>query len=110
MVQPITDLPKYQPTPDPLLPLGQMNSSGGLNSALVVAHQLVRDTVRNHDVRSAQLVLRRVDLLAKELVEGLEPGEDHRALHHLDVPLAQAVEVGADSNAPPRHLHDRFEC
>ena len=50
------------------------------------------------------------DLLAKELVEGLEPGEDHRALHHLDVPLAQAVEVGADSNAPPRHLHDRFEC
>merc|ERR1719440_2118314 len=48
-----------------------------------------------------------VDLLAEELVERLEAGENHRALHHLDVALAQTVEVSADPDAPPRDVAER---
>mmetsp|Transcript_90096 Transcript_90096/g.275896 ORF Transcript_90096/g.275896 Transcript_90096/m.275896 type:complete len:555 (+) Transcript_90096:1303-2967(+) len=76
----------------------------GLDAVLVVGHQLVGHAVGHHDVRPAQLVLRRVHLLPEQLVQGLEAREDHRALDHLDVPLPQAVEVRADADAAARDV------
>ena len=53
------------------------------------------DSVGEHDLRPAQLVLRRVDLLAEQLVERAETGEQQRAVLHLDHTLRKAVDVGA---------------
>mmetsp|Transcript_13466 Transcript_13466/g.36269 ORF Transcript_13466/g.36269 Transcript_13466/m.36269 type:complete len:694 (+) Transcript_13466:423-2504(+) len=75
-----------------------------LDAVLVVVHKLVRDAVGHHDVRAAQLVLCRVHVLTQEFVDGLKPGEDHGAFHHLDVSLPKAIQVSADANAAPCHI------
>mmetsp|Transcript_156783 Transcript_156783/g.500284 ORF Transcript_156783/g.500284 Transcript_156783/m.500284 type:complete len:550 (+) Transcript_156783:401-2050(+) len=74
----------------------------GLDTILVVLHKLVRDTVWHHDVRTAELILRGVDLFPHEFVQGLRACEDHRTLDHLDVPLAKPVEVRADAHTAAR--------
>mmetsp|Transcript_95182 Transcript_95182/g.199016 ORF Transcript_95182/g.199016 Transcript_95182/m.199016 type:complete len:570 (+) Transcript_95182:153-1862(+) len=70
----------------------------GLDTILVVLNQLMRDAIGDHDVRASKLVLRGVDLLAHQLVERLRASQDHRSLHHLDVPLAQSVQISTDTN------------
>mmetsp|Transcript_49135 Transcript_49135/g.139167 ORF Transcript_49135/g.139167 Transcript_49135/m.139167 type:complete len:1351 (-) Transcript_49135:2919-6971(-) len=65
----------------------------------VVVHEKVRDAVREHDHGAAQLVVRGVDILAHELVQGLVSGEDDRRVGALlDGALAEADEVGADAD------------
>mmetsp|Transcript_89339 Transcript_89339/g.257689 ORF Transcript_89339/g.257689 Transcript_89339/m.257689 type:complete len:424 (+) Transcript_89339:429-1700(+) len=72
-----------------------------LDAVLVVRHELVGHAVGDHDVRSAELILRCVNVLAKQLVQRVVARQNHRALDHLDVPLTQAIQVGADANAAP---------
>mmetsp|Transcript_24056 Transcript_24056/g.72299 ORF Transcript_24056/g.72299 Transcript_24056/m.72299 type:complete len:381 (+) Transcript_24056:1327-2469(+) len=67
----------------------------------------MRHAVGVHDLRSAQLVLRRVDLPAQELVERLVAREDQRPLAHLDHARREAVQIRADAHGPARHVRQR---
>jgi len=68
-----------------------------LDAVLVVDGELVGDAVWQHDLRAAELVLRRVNLLAEQLVERAEAGEQQRPVLHLDDALGEPVDVGACS-------------
>ena len=72
----------------------------GPHALLVVPHHLVSHTVGHHDLRPTQLVLGRVNVLTQELVQGRVAREDHGAAHHLDVALAQPVQVSTDAHGP----------
>mmetsp|Transcript_57558 Transcript_57558/g.137061 ORF Transcript_57558/g.137061 Transcript_57558/m.137061 type:complete len:337 (-) Transcript_57558:23-1033(-) len=72
----------------------------GPHALLVVPHHLVSHTVGHHDLRPTQLVLGRINVLTQELVQGRVAREDHGAAHHLDVALAQPVQVSTDAHGP----------
>mmetsp|Transcript_92551 Transcript_92551/g.238926 ORF Transcript_92551/g.238926 Transcript_92551/m.238926 type:complete len:257 (+) Transcript_92551:244-1014(+) len=65
---------------------------------MVAIDELVRHTVRNHDLRAAQLVLGGVDVTAEDLVQGSAAGQHHGSVDGLDGALAEAVQVGADAH------------
>mmetsp|Transcript_89338 Transcript_89338/g.257673 ORF Transcript_89338/g.257673 Transcript_89338/m.257673 type:complete len:991 (+) Transcript_89338:429-3401(+) len=79
----------------------------GLDAIVVIGHELVRHAIGHHDVGATQLVLRRIHLLAQQLVQRLVARQDHGTLDHLDVPLAQTVQVCADADAPPSDIRKR---
>mmetsp|Transcript_43991 Transcript_43991/g.110495 ORF Transcript_43991/g.110495 Transcript_43991/m.110495 type:complete len:243 (+) Transcript_43991:1537-2265(+) len=70
----------------------------GFNTILIILDKLMRDAVGNHDVRTAKLVHGGIDLLPQDLVQHLSACKDHRAVHHLDVPLAEPVQVGSNTH------------
>mmetsp|Transcript_27532 Transcript_27532/g.51629 ORF Transcript_27532/g.51629 Transcript_27532/m.51629 type:complete len:606 (+) Transcript_27532:2-1819(+) len=79
--------------------VGEPVQDGG-HALLVIPHDLVGDTVGHHDLRAAKLVLRGVDILPQELVQGRVARQDHGAANHLDVPLSQPVQVRSNAHRP----------
>mmetsp|Transcript_33163 Transcript_33163/g.74909 ORF Transcript_33163/g.74909 Transcript_33163/m.74909 type:complete len:951 (+) Transcript_33163:310-3162(+) len=77
------------------------------DALLVVVHHQVAHAVGGHDLRAAELVLRRVHLPPEKLVQGRVARQDERAHLHLDGALAQAHEVGADAHRAARHVRQR---
>mmetsp|Transcript_21658 Transcript_21658/g.60466 ORF Transcript_21658/g.60466 Transcript_21658/m.60466 type:complete len:588 (+) Transcript_21658:183-1946(+) len=71
------------------------------DARLVALHQLMGHAIRNHDLWPPKLVLRGVNRFPKELVQSAEACKDHRAIHHLDGALPEAVQVCTDSNRAP---------
>ena len=64
----------------------------------VVRCRQVRDTVLVHDLRATELQVRRVHLASQHLVEGARAREDDRLALDLDGTLAEADEVGTDTD------------
>mmetsp|Transcript_9554 Transcript_9554/g.20149 ORF Transcript_9554/g.20149 Transcript_9554/m.20149 type:complete len:702 (-) Transcript_9554:71-2176(-) len=78
-----------------------------VHAFLVILNQLMRHTVRKHDLRTSQLVERRVHVAPKQLVQRLEPCEDDRPVALLNHALSQPHQIRADSDRAARRKAQR---
>merc|ERR1719163_2161685 len=64
-------------------------------------------TVRVHDLRASELVLRRVHLPPQKLVQSLVARQNDGALLHLDDAPRQSVEVGPNTDTSSSNVRQR---
>mmetsp|Transcript_11074 Transcript_11074/g.29182 ORF Transcript_11074/g.29182 Transcript_11074/m.29182 type:complete len:894 (+) Transcript_11074:93-2774(+) len=69
-----------------------------LHTLLIVLNQLVRNTVRNHNLGSSELVLARVDIATEQFVQGTVASQNDGTDLGLDSALSETNQVGADAD------------